>query len=400
MVLFANKEDCCGCGACVNICDRNAVSMQCDEEGFIYPVIDEKMCVECGRCISVCNFKKKENQRNVPLDVYAGQGKDKMLNRQSSSGGIFGILARYVIEQEQGVVYGAVMDISSEDVKVYHKKAETKDELFQMHGSKYVQSSTEYTYKDVEKRLKCGQTVLYSGTPCQIDGLKGFLRKDYDNLITVELICHGVPSNVMFKSYIAAMNDSWRGKIQEFHFRDKSYQWGYSSCLTYITNDNRKIKRRISCRASSYYYYFLKAEICRESCYQCKYAADRRVADITLGDFWGIDKEHPELLKNELKMEEGVSAILVNTQKGRNLMEKSRDSIRLYSSELKKVTRHNQQLLHAVKKGKHRSIILKRFREEGYRGVERYFLLHHWLGIMKGNLKLLILSMHKKRMER
>nr|MCR4903058.1 Coenzyme F420 hydrogenase/dehydrogenase, beta subunit C-terminal domain [Butyrivibrio sp.] len=195
-VLFENKKDCCACGACLNICPKQAISMHEDEYGFIYPVVDEKLCIGCGACKKDCSYQNKD-ETNVPLECYAAVSKNKDQAKRSASAGIFSALATKTL-LNGGVVYGAAFDKAW---NVNHISIGSADELYKLQGSKYTQSNTGKTFSEVKKALIEGKNVLYSGTPCQIAGLKGFLGKDYNNLLTVDIVCHGVPNNKMFKEY-------------------------------------------------------------------------------------------------------------------------------------------------------------------------------------------------------
>ena len=194
--LFAEKKNCCGCGACMNVCPKSAIHMEKDEYGFVYPEINIEQCVECGACKRVCAFQNKTTQ-NKPQRVLAIAGKNDSLVKKSASGGLFATIALAVLEQG-GCVYGAVMLHENHKLRIHHVCCETKEELERLQGSKYVQSSLGSIFKDVQEKLKKGKTVLFSGTPCQVDALKSYLRKDYEKLLTVDIICHGVPSEQFF----------------------------------------------------------------------------------------------------------------------------------------------------------------------------------------------------------
>lgn len=219
--LFEKKEDCCACGACLNICKNQAITMKEDEYGYVYPVIDYKKCSNCGMCKRVCMFQK-ERKLNSPLETYAAVSKDNNLRMNSSSGGIFASLATFILEKG-GIVCGAAF---SNDLKVNHLIIEEKSQIYKLQGSKYVQSNIKNTFTDVRRFLLQGKVVLYSGTPCQIDGLYGFLQKEYKNLITIDIICHGVPNNRMFLEYIKEIEKDKDQTIKQFNFRDKSLGWG------------------------------------------------------------------------------------------------------------------------------------------------------------------------------
>ena len=247
-VLFINKSDCCACGACENICSQKAITMQEDEYGFFYPVIDDSKCVGCSMCKSVCGFQNKKIE-NDPLEVYAAVAREKNIVEKSASGGIFTAIARAVL-LDNGLIVGAALQ---EDYSVEHVIVEDEDGLEKLQGSKYTQSKINNVFSIVEKHLKKEEKVLFSGTPCQVAGLKSYLKKEYNNLITVDVICHRVPNNRMFQDYIRIIESKENGRISFFTFRDKSIGWGINASV--IINGHKK---KIWQSMSSYLYYFTK----------------------------------------------------------------------------------------------------------------------------------------------
>lgn len=280
-IKIEDPKTCCGCGACVNVCPCDAIAMQEDESGFIYPVVDQERCVKCGLCRDVCVFTDKGVGANVEPEVYAAATKNSDIIMESSSGGIFTELAEAVIDKG-GVVFGAAW---AEDMTLHHIGVDNKDDLKRMRGSKYAQSSTDDTYRRVKSLLDDGRYVCYSGTPCQIAGLKAFLKTDYEKLLTLDVICHGVPSMKMLKDDLAYVSGKKGIKIKDVRFRDKSYGWGVTGS---IEGDKASIK--YDSGSSPYYFYFLNGEIYRESCYNCRFPSEGRQGDITLGDYWGIGR--------------------------------------------------------------------------------------------------------------
>lgn len=230
--LFVEKKDCCGCGACMNICPKTAIHMEKDEYGFLYPRIDVGKCVECGACKKVCAFQN-EPARRQPQRVYAIASKNNDLVTNSASGGLFATMAMYVLEHG-GCVYGAIMQHEEHELHIRHACCETKEDLYRFQGSKYVQSSLGNIFKDIQMKLKNDILVLFSGTPCQVDALKLFLKKEYSNLLTVDIVCHGVPNEQIFNDYIHYIEKKIGGEIREFKFRDKSLGWGYNLTAKYI----------------------------------------------------------------------------------------------------------------------------------------------------------------------
>ena len=336
MIHIIDKSFCCGCEACVQTCPKQCISFDEDEEGFFYPKVDTSQCVECGLCEKVCPVINKSDKR-LPLNVFAAKNKDEQDLLASSSGGLFVLLAKIILRQG-GVVFGARYD---EQWNVVHSYVENEKEIKQFLGSKYVQSRIGNTYQETKMFLKAGRKVLFSGTSCQIAGLKKYLRQDYDILLTVDVICHGVPSPKVWRMYLdeirqdAYMNGesalkshqkqvSEKGvfseniKITNISFRDKRLGWRkYSFVLTYVkTSTNGKqdtISKSHIFRDNPYMRLYLKNIILRPSCYSCPVKSGGSQSDITIGDFWGIENVYPEYDDNR-----GVGLMIVNTERGKD----------------------------------------------------------------------------------
>lgn len=374
-VLFKNKSECCGCRACINICPVSAICMKEDEYHNVYPCIDESKCIRCGQCKKVCSFQKGKAS-NTPLSTYAAVNNDRTTAEKSASGGIFAAFAKKIIAGG-GTVFGAAFDAA---YGVKHIEINKPEEILKLQGSKYTYSSTESTYKEAGVLLKSGKTVLFSGTPCQIAGLYGYLSRDYDNLITVDLICHGVPGERMFKDYLKTL-----GNIKYFTFRDKSLGWGING-RAYVEKNNKIKKLKLWQSASPYLYYFTQNMIFRENCYECPYACENRPADITIGDFWGIEKAHPDYIsKGGFSTGEGISVIISNTDKGDKFIKYCDGLITLKPSEFAKAAAGNAMLREPAKRGK-RDEILELYREKGFEGVAARFYKN--IGIRKYSSKI------------
>lgn len=367
-VLYQNKSDCCGCGACVNVCPRNAIKMVADECGFLYPKIDDDLCVGCRKCTTVCAFQNI-NEENTPLSTYAAVSKNKEQSVKSASGGIFASLAEDFINKG-GVVFGASFD---EDRGVLHQRVDKIENLYLLQGSKYVQSKIGSTYKEAKKLLTAGEKVLFSGTPCQVAGLRSYLGKEYDGLLTVDIICHGVPSEKIFQSYLHFIEDKYKGKLTYFTFRDKNIGWGINGKAIFETPSGKKKNVTLWQSGSSYLFYFIKGWIYRENCYQCKYAGAHRPGDITLGDYWGIEKQHPEYLNGADGWDEsnGISVVIANTLKGLEVLNEI-DGLEMRSSTFEKAAYGNKQLMHPSEKGK-RQEILEQYRIGGWDALENRY---------------------------
>ena len=354
-LLTNNPESCCGCGACEQICPKNAIELKPDEEGFLYPVLNKDLCVECGLCEKVCAYNN-DLQLNEPVAVYAAQNKSQEELLKSSSGGMFSALADYVISTN-GAVAGCVFD---ENFNAIHIISQDEAEIEKMRGSKYVQSQIGGVFKDIKVFLEKREKVLFTGTPCQVDGLNRFLQKDYENLFTVDLICHGVPSPLLLQEYVK--QESKNGSVTDLKFRNKERNgWCSQGSITYCVNDKSKTKTITPFKDSYYNLYYLENCVSRLSCYSCPYATDKRVADITIGDYWNIDEK---LNYNEFK--NGMSVVLINTPKGKELFDKIKDNLNVYESDLKHAQKGNGNLVKSGEKPPKRNYIYKKLLENGY----------------------------------
>lgn len=315
MIEITKKEECCGCSACVHICPKHSISFQEDKEGFLYPRVDLETCVDCGLCEKVCPIINQEYERK-PLGVYAAKNDDESIRLKSSSGGVFTLLAEKILE-EDGVVFGARFN---ENWEVIHDYTCTVEGLEPFRGSKYVQSAIGVSYKQVEEFLKAGRKVMFTGTPCQIAGLRKFLRKDYENLLTVDFVCHGVPSPLVWRMYlkeeIARQSDAGRNSVLTgVNFRDKSIGWKkYSFVLSFSKTSAAGEQNTVLSSVftdNDYMRAFLSNLSLRPSCFNCPVKSGKSGADITIGDFWGIENVLPELDDDR-----GLSLLLLNTEFG------------------------------------------------------------------------------------
>ncbi|NJE45757.1 Coenzyme F420 hydrogenase/dehydrogenase, beta subunit C-terminal domain [Massilimicrobiota sp. SW1139] len=334
IILFNEKKNCCGCGACENICPKKAISMKEDEYGFIYPEINHNLCIECHLCEKVCHFQSRSNYSKDHM-AYAAVTKNQEILMNSTSGGIFTTLALEFIK-DGGYVSGSIYD---GDFNVVHIVSNKIEDVYKMQGSKYVQSSINDAYLQIKKLLLQKEKVLFSGTPCQVDGLYGFLQRDYDNLYTIDIVCHGVPNNKMFKDYLNYETKKY-GKITEIKFRDKTQGWGTKGSIKF---ENKK--KIIYSGTSEYYYLFNKSLTFRDSCYKCKYSSHHRPANITIGDYWGIEKMDFQLLnKKEIDIDKGISLIICNNEQGNDFLEKYKFNFNIYLTTLDNVSKFNHNL--------------------------------------------------------
>lgn len=301
------KKKCCGCSSCVQVCPQQCINMKEDVEGFLYPSVDSSICVGCLKCEKTCPCLNQDDER-FPIGSYASINQDSEIRKQSSSGGTFYKLAHKIID-EGGVVFGARFD---DNLNVIHDLAVDTDGLRNFIGSKYVQSSISDCFKKCRELLQKGTNVLFAGTPCQIAGLRKFLQKDYANLITVDVICHGVPSPLVWRKYVKEVSQNKR--ITHMSFRDKRDGW-YNYRVTF----NSQNEDLYSClfRDDPYMQLFLNDYTLRPSCYNCPAKSGRSGSDITLGDLWGVDVLSPSMYDGK-----GTGLVLVSTMKGKkNLLE-------------------------------------------------------------------------------
>ena len=316
-IEITQNSYCCGCSACAEICPKKCIEMVTDNEGFWYPNIDENKCSDCHLCMKVCpviNVPKVEEKIPKAFAAYACDGKIRM---ESSSGGLFTVLAEEIIKSG-GTVFGAVFD---DDFKVCHIGSDKIEDLKKMRGSKYIQSRTFGTYNEVEKLLKENKLVLYSGTGCQIAGLVNFLRKEYDNLYTIDVLCHGVPSLKVWEKYLSWQEKIASSKVMHVFFRNKISGWKVYSINLLFDNSTKYIKRFYD---DPYMKLFLNDICLRPSCHNCGFKSLSRCSDITLGDFWGIENIAPDMDDNK-----GTSIVLVHSKKGEKLLNKIKHLLKI-----------------------------------------------------------------------
>ncbi|WP_231015939.1 Coenzyme F420 hydrogenase/dehydrogenase, beta subunit C-terminal domain [Clostridium guangxiense] len=314
MVINKKESECCGCTACVSICPKSAINMQDDDKGFKIPIVDLEKCIDCGLCDKVCPYNKiickKENK---DVEIYAVKRKNEQDRMASQSGGAFSSIAEYVIKNN-GIVFG----VKSDQYNVYYTRINNISELNCLKGSKYVQAEVRNTYSEVMNDLNKGLMVLYCGTACHINGLISFLKLKNiktENLITCDLICHGVPSPKIFKEYYKYLKKKY-GIISEFNFRSKKITGWRGSISSFKDNKNTLIS------SNNYANIFYSNLELRENCYDCPYASTNRIADITIGDFWGIEKYYKTFDDNK-----GCSVMILNTKKGRRIFENIKEDI-------------------------------------------------------------------------
>lgn len=308
MINIIEKVNCCGCAACVQKCPKQCISLQEDNEGFLYPKVNTETCIDCGICEKVCPVLNPY-EACEPHQVFAAINKDEKIRMESSSGGIFSLLAEPII-RDGGVVFGARFD---EEWQVTLDYTENIEGLSAFRGSKYVQARTGNTYKQCEQFLKEGRKVLFTGSPCQIAGLHHYLRKEYENLVSCDFVCHGVPSPKVWRMYLEEVVEGGNRAICDISFRNKDNGWkAFNFKISY--NSNSKATTFSSChRDNLFMRAFLRDMILRPSCHNCKAKQGRSKSDITIADFWGIDKSHPEMDDDK-----GTGLIIIYSEKGKS----------------------------------------------------------------------------------
>ncbi|MDK0881992.1 Coenzyme F420 hydrogenase/dehydrogenase, beta subunit C-terminal domain [Clostridium perfringens] len=345
--MICKKEKCTGCFACYNICPKKCIDMIEDEYGFIYPKINLTKCIKCNLCRTVCPEINTPKMNKASI-AYAAWSLNDELRKTSSSGGIATTLSRCIINKG-GVVFGCA---SIKD-EVKHVKVKNLGDLNKLKGSKYVHSYIENTYKEAKKELKDDKYVLFIGTPCQIAGLKNYLKYEYSKLITIDIICHGVPAQKFLKEYV--IDKISEDSYDSISFRDKD---GFNIKVL----EKNKIIYRINVDKSIYYKGFLNSLFYRENCYNCNYANPKRVSDITLGDFWGLDGNDFSDKDKEL----GISVILPNTKKGEIFLLECSKEIFMKKRELSEAIKGNDQLRQPSIKHKAHNRFKKLYLKRGF----------------------------------
>ncbi len=346
MIRITDKSLCCGCTACMNACPAQCIVMRRDREGFDYPVANPDRCIGCGKCEAVCPVLSPAAP-SEPLEAVAARNEDFV--EGSSSGGIFPSVAARIVE-EGGIVYGAVMN---EDMTVGHIDAEDIPSLARMRGSKYVQSDLYGTFEEAAYYLKEGRKVMFTGTPCQIAGLKSFLGKEYEGLLTADCACHGVPSPGLWEKYVKALEKANGGRMTRVRFRDKSRSWMHYdfSCSFDVGGKSVEVSRPYV--KDPFMALFVQNMNLRPSCYNCPVRNGRSGSDMTLADLWSVGNVAPEMNDDR-----GVSLVLVNTEKGRTALSEAGFSMK--KVDVREAVKNNG--------GFAESVVMPEKREEFFRG--------------------------------
>lgn len=362
MHILHDTHQCTACTTCKSICPVQAIIMVENEQGFLYPVIDESKCIECGKCKKVCPINSSPAVSSSS-DYFAAMSKREDQRLHSTSGGVFSLLAEDVLNSK-GVVFGAAYD---EQQQVYHRCINSVNDISLLQGAKYVQSDLGDSFTKVKSELDNGRIVLFSGTPCQVAGLKKYLGKDYGNLLTVDLVCHGVPSPKAWNAYLEyrKINDEQSEIAKHINLRSKHTGWSnYAYSVVYQYSNGFEYENKNG--VDSYMRAFVGNMILRPSCSQCHFKGVHRCSDFTLGDFWGIWDLHPEMDDNK-----GTSLVLIHTDKGREYWEAIKGSCNSLKVSEEETYQQNESLLYPSLAHSKREKLLESLSRDGFEGIQR-----------------------------
>lgn len=343
MIEIKEKNKCCGCGACANKCPKRAIEMVEDKNGFLFPKINKELCIDCGLCNKVCPIMNSTNNEEACPKCYACYNNDEKIRMQSSSGGIFTLIAEEIIKMN-GIVFGAAF---TENYLVEHIYVDNSEDLKKLRTSKYFQSNIGDAYKKVQEFLKNDKYVLFTGTPCQIEGLLKFLGKHYEKLYTQDIVCHGVPSKKVWSKYLEYRKKIDKENPVEINFRDKKQEGWKMFSLSFKYKDFEYHKNQ---KEDLYMKAFLSDVCLRDSCYSCAFRKKFRFSDITLADYWRIQNIHPEMDDDK-----GTSLVLVNTKKGEELYSKILDKISSKEVTMDDAIVSNKAIIKSPEKNKYRT---------------------------------------------
>lgn len=356
---ICKKEKCIGCQVCANVCPKKAITLVKNEEGFLYPKIDLTKCINCGLCRKKCCRNIEKNQQTKAIECYAAKSKKKEILQTSSSGGVFYYLAKEILTH-QGIVYGATIS----NLKVEHIRIDNVNDIKKIQGSKYSQSNVKTIFNDVKKDLGENKKVLFSGTPCQILALKTYLAKEYPKLYTVSVICHGVINDNILEKRVKEIEKNFETEIEEINFKSKVNGWDVAS----IEYKTKRINKAYKFADDPMMSLFVNNYILRESCYDCPSKGKNNVADIILGDYWGIYHVHPEFFDKK-----GTSAVIINSEKGSKLFKKVQNKFLLQETKYKNIEKYNSALSESVKRPNERNIIFADIKENSLKLLEQAY---------------------------
>lgn len=349
MLQIENKALCCGCHGCAQVCPRGCITMTADEDGFFYPKVDKSRCIDCGLCQRVCPVLTAQADAGDKLPrAFAAMNRDETVRGESSSGGVFTLLAQHTLAQG-GVVFGAAWDRDFQSVR--HICVDTEAGLGKLRGSKYLQSTIGDCYCQAEAALNQGRKVLFSGTPCQIEGLRRFLRKPYENLLCTDLVCHGVPAPGVWRRYLEECQQAQKASVSGVSFRDKATGWK-EYCVTLQFENGRK--QSVPATREPYMAAFLRNACLRPSCARCRFKKKNRESDLTLADFWGIQQVCPRMDDDR-----GTSLVLIHTPAGEAAWEAIQKDLRMEPVDVEAALRENPSAVRASENHENRQAFLE-----------------------------------------
>ena len=377
-----SEEKCCGCAACMDKCPVSAINMQYNKNLNRVPFIDDDICISCGQCVKVCpGCNGTSGSNGGKYTVYLATFKNKEVEKNSSSGGLFAALALEILNQG-GVVYGASMLNKDDKLQCQHIRIDNTRDLHLLQGSKYVQSRTDGIYKQIKEDLKEGKIVLFSGTSCQVASLKRFIG-DNEKLYTIDLVCHGVPKDKLFGDYIDYCENKYKCKIEDVSFRSKGIVWHkkeYKHVLTLTCNKNGTIKKKVLVvPKSSYYSLFMTRAGYRSSCYSCSYASIDKPADITLGDYTLTATESKNY---HLPQNCTYSTVIVHNKVGQHLLESIKDNLIISEASSKEVIARHGNLNHPSVMSSEGEKLYAAYLEGGYPSLQKLININ----ILKANI--------------
>lgn len=364
---ICSRGNCLGCGICMTKCQHNAITMEEDDNGFVIPKINLEKCIHCDICRKGCPVNQKEKLNSFNPKCYAAINLNKEEQEKSTSGGIFSLLAHEVLDKK-GIVYGSYM----KDFKARHIRVTKEQDLDKIRGSKYIQSEISNIFKKLKEDVLSKKQVLFCGTPCQVGAIKTFLHKEYDNLILVSVVCHGIINENIFHKYLKELEKEYSAPVTDFKFRTKDNIWTQSS-IKYTIDNNSIVKAFID---DPFMVLYLKNYTLRESCYNCKYKGKNNVADIILGDFWGIEVTNPDMLDQK-----GVSALIINSKKGEEYIKQKKILQKTKSKEvdIENLIKYNPALVESVEMPLDRQKVLNDLKCNSIKLVSKYYCNQHEL---------------------
>lgn len=357
MIQIKNKEECCGCGACNSICPTNSIIMKQDREGFYYPKVMQEQCILCNLCEEVCPILNAEGNVNDKSDpkAFACYYLNEKIRSESTSGGVFSAIAEYFLEQLKGTVYGVRFN---DDYTVSYTSVDNVKELKKIRGSKYIQCRTDNVYKEIKRKLDKKEYILFSGLPCQVQGLKSYLKKSYSSLYTIDMACFGIASPVIWNNYLDAFHK--REKISTIVFKDKKIGWK-QWCVKFVENEK---ERYYFNKTNSYMNSYLQRINVRPSCFECSFKGIKRNCDFTIADCWGIGEQN--LTLNDDK---GLSAVLIHSERARLIWNMIQDKMAFQEYPARELMKGNWALEHTPKKNPEREKFFDEIENKDFKNV-------------------------------